>query len=81
MIKLTGQNPAYRLTHRHTSIRKAPSQVSSLLMKRSLNKIHWPDALQLGPVTVLTGEERGKYPHGNSLELRHPGNMVLVDMG
>ena len=79
VIKLTGQNPAYRLTHRHTSIRKAPSQVSSLLMKRSLNKIHWPDALQLGPVTVLTGEERGKYPHGNSVLVRGTHQSVLID--
>ena len=29
--------------------------------------LDWPDALTLGAATVLTGVDRGKYPHGNSL--------------
>ncbi|HAF69104.1 MAG TPA: hypothetical protein DCL16_08275, partial [Acidimicrobiaceae bacterium] len=42
-------------------------------------KINWPDALELGPVTVLTGAERGKYPHGNSMLVRGAHQTILID--
>lgn len=42
-------------------------------------KINWPDALDLGPVTVLTGFEKGKYPHGNSVLVRGTDRCVLID--
>ena len=34
---------------------------------------------EFGPVTVLFGEERGKYPQGNSLLIRGSRESVLVD--
>jgi glyoxylase-like metal-dependent hydrolase (beta-lactamase superfamily II) len=39
----------------------------------------WPDALELGPVTVLSGIERGKYPHGNSVLVQGNDETVLFD--
>ncbi|MGY9073509.1 MAG: MBL fold metallo-hydrolase [Acidimicrobiales bacterium] len=39
----------------------------------------WPDALDLGPVTVLSGIERGKYPHGNSVLVQGTRETVLFD--
>jgi glyoxylase-like metal-dependent hydrolase (beta-lactamase superfamily II) len=39
----------------------------------------WPDALNLGPVTVLSGHERGKYPHGNSVLVQGTRETVLFD--
>jgi len=41
--------------------------------------IDWPDALDLGPVTVLSGLERGKYPHGNSVLVQGTRETVLFD--
>lgn len=41
--------------------------------------INWPDALELGPVTVLTGLEKGKYPHGNSVLVKGTNQNVLID--
>ena len=41
--------------------------------------IDWPDALDLGPVTVLSGVERGKYPHGNSVLVQGAHETVLFD--
>jgi glyoxylase-like metal-dependent hydrolase (beta-lactamase superfamily II) len=37
------------------------------------------DDLHLGPVTVLTGVERGRYPHGNSVLVRGSDTTLLVD--
>ena len=48
-------------------------------MSRSPAAANWPDALELGPVTVLTGEERGKYPHGNSILVAGASEKILVD--
>jgi glyoxylase-like metal-dependent hydrolase (beta-lactamase superfamily II) len=42
-------------------------------------ELEWPDALELGPVTVLTGTDRGKYPHGNSLLVAGTRDTVLID--
>lgn len=44
-----------------------------------MTQIDWPDALDLGPVTVLSGIERGKYPHGNSVLVRGRDQTVLMD--
>lgn len=41
--------------------------------------IDWPDALDLGPVTVLTGLEKGKYPHGNSMLVQGSHQTILID--
>ncbi len=41
--------------------------------------IDWPDALDLGPVTVLSGNERGKYPQGNSVLVQGTRDTVLID--
>ena len=41
--------------------------------------IDWEDALDLGPVTVLSGLERGKYPHGNSMLVHGTRETVLID--
>ena len=46
--------------------------------QRSTN-IDWPDALELGPVTVLTGLDKGKYPHGNSVLVRGSHETILID--
>jgi glyoxylase-like metal-dependent hydrolase (beta-lactamase superfamily II) len=37
------------------------------------------DDLHLGAVTVLTGVDKGRYPHGNSLLVRGPDLTLLVD--
>ena len=39
----------------------------------------WPDSLDLGPATVLTGVDQGKYPHGNSLLVQGTHHNVLID--
>ena len=39
----------------------------------------WPDALELGLVTVLTGENGGEYPHGNSVLVRGADRTALLD--
>tara|TARA_A100000164_G_scaffold370792_1_gene397485 strand:- start:3312 stop:4226 length:915 start_codon:yes stop_codon:yes gene_type:complete len=44
-----------------------------------ISKFDWPDALALGPVTVLTGLDKGKYPHGNSLIVTGDDEVVLID--
>ena len=41
--------------------------------------LDWPDALTLGAATVLTGVDRGKYPHGNSLLVQGQHQTVLID--
>jgi glyoxylase-like metal-dependent hydrolase (beta-lactamase superfamily II) len=41
--------------------------------------IDWPDALELGPVTVLTGLDKGKYPHGNSMLVQGSQETILID--
>ena len=41
--------------------------------------LDWPDALTLGAATVLTGVDRGKYPHGNSLLVQGLHQTVLID--
>ena len=46
--------------------------------QRSTN-IDWPDALELGPVTVLTGLDKGKYPHGNSILVHGSHETILID--
>jgi len=48
-------------------------------MNRTSDAIDWPDALDLGPATVLTGVERGKYPHGNSVLITGTNERVLID--
>ena len=48
-------------------------------MNPEVSKFDWPDALALGPVTVLTGLEKGKYPHGNSLIVTGDDDVVLID--
>lgn len=42
-------------------------------------KVDWPDALDLGPVTVLTGIEAGAYPHGNSVLVQGSERTALFD--
>jgi hydroxyacylglutathione hydrolase len=44
-----------------------------------MNVQDWPDVLKLGPVTVLSGSERGKYPHGNSVLVEGRDERVLID--
>ena len=39
----------------------------------------WPDELDLGPVTVLTGRDRGAYPHGNSVLVEGSDRAFLID--
>ena len=39
----------------------------------------WPDAVEIGPLTVLTGVDRGTYPHGSSVLLRGERETVLID--
>ncbi len=39
----------------------------------------WPDEVDLGPVTVLTGRDRGAYPHGNSVLVRGNEQTLLID--
>ncbi|MDP6862854.1 MAG: MBL fold metallo-hydrolase [Acidimicrobiales bacterium] len=48
-------------------------------MNQSSTNIDWPDALQLGPVTVLTGLDKGKYPHGNSMLVQGSQETILID--
>tara|TARA_Y100000590_G_scaffold459087_1_gene615209 strand:+ start:96 stop:1010 length:915 start_codon:yes stop_codon:yes gene_type:complete len=48
-------------------------------MQRSSTTENWPDALELGPVTVLTGQDQGKYPHGNSILVTGTNEKILVD--
>ena len=42
-------------------------------------KHDWPDSLDLGPVTVLTGIEAGAYPHGNSVLVEGSERTALFD--
>jgi glyoxylase-like metal-dependent hydrolase (beta-lactamase superfamily II) len=39
----------------------------------------WPDNVDLGPISVLTGVDRGAYPHGNSVLVRGDRETVLID--
>ena len=39
----------------------------------------WEDAVELGPVTVLTGVDKGTYPHGNSVLVRGTDRTALID--
>ena len=41
--------------------------------------VDWPGGLDLGAATVLTGADRGKYPHGNSLLVRGTRQVALID--
>ncbi len=82
VIDITGQNPAYRLTHRHhlEFPRVLPQcQLNLDSMNQTSATIDWHDALDLGPATVLTGIERGKYPHGNSVLVTGTNERVLID--
>ena len=44
-----------------------------------MSQLNWPDALDLGPVTVLTGTEAGAYPHGNSVLVQGKHRSALMD--
>ena len=44
-----------------------------------MSRSHWPEALDIGPLTILTGTERGKYPHGNSVLVEGTRETVLID--
>ena len=44
-----------------------------------MSRFHWPEAIDIGPLTVLTGAERGKYPHGNSVLVEGTRETILVD--
>ena len=48
-------------------------------MNQRSKNIDWPDALELGPVTVLTGLDKGKYPHGNSILVHGSHETILID--
>ena len=41
--------------------------------------VDWPNALDLGAVTVLTGSHDGAYPHGNSVLVRGRTRSLLID--
>ena len=44
-----------------------------------MHTVEWPDARQIGPVTVLTGQDEGAYPHGNSVLVQGTRESVLLD--
>ena len=48
-------------------------------MQRRVATENWDNALELGPVTVLTGQDQGKYPHGNSILVTGENETILVD--
>ncbi len=82
VITITGQNPAYRLTHRHEidpPNLHTKCQVNLVTMQWRSAAEDWTEALELGPVTVLTGQDRGKYPHGNSILVTGKNERILVD--
>ena len=80
---VTGQNPAYRPTHRHEQPDSLQLnlglQVPSIGVAENFLGVDWVEALDLGAVTVLTGADRGKYPHGNSLLVQGTHQNVLID--
>ena len=44
-----------------------------------MSKLDWPDSIDLGPVTVLTGLKAGAYPHGNSVLVQGAERTALLD--